>query len=272
MDHEALPPLPATLASGQVHVWHCEVGDSRAFRQEWLSAEEKARADRFSLATPKAQFIAGRTILRAVLGQYLGCDPASLAFSIGEYGKPALRGSHGLEFNISHSGGRIILALARDTPVGVDIEARRRLASLDTLARRCLAPCEYAELGGLDTDAMTRGFLRLWVRKEALGKASGRGMALGLQHCVSSLEGPPRWLEIPPELGPAGGWSLAELPVMEGFEAAVTVHAANARCYCGGIEFEGENLRFENLKSLLYSTPDCVLGNAAADSSRYPSR
>ncbi|UZR29298.1 4'-phosphopantetheinyl transferase family protein [Methylococcus mesophilus] len=273
MDFETGPSLPAPLAGGQVHVWHCAVGDVRPFRQEWFSAEEKARADRFSLETPKAQFIAARTVLRAVLGQYLGRDPASLEFSIGEYGKPALRGTPGLEFNISHSGGRIMLALARDTPVGVDIEARRRLDHLDTLARRCLAPCEYAELSGLDTDAMTRGFLRLWVRKEALGKASGRGMALGLQRCVSSLAGPPRWLEIPPESGPVGSWSLAEIPVREEFEAAVTVHAANARFYWGGIGLDGETLKFEKLKSLLYATPDCVLGNnAAADSSRYPSR
>ncbi|MEW6037332.1 MAG: 4'-phosphopantetheinyl transferase superfamily protein [Pseudomonadota bacterium] len=268
-------PSLAALEGGEVHVWHCNLNGNSSPVQNWLSEEEAIRAAHTGAAAARAQFVMGRTLLRGVLGHYLGREPASLGFTTGPHGKPALRGGGAepnLQFNLSHSGDEIVLALAWQSPVGIDVEALRGLDRLEALARRCLAPSEHAELDGLAGAAATGGFFRFWVRKEALGKASGRGMALGLQHCVSSLEGPPRWLEIPPELGPAGGWSLAELPVREGFEAAVTVQAANGRFYCGRIGLDGENPTFEKLKSLLYATPDCVLGNAAADSSRYPSR
>lgn len=274
-ESDAPAPSLAGLEAGQVHVWHGEPSGLASLVQNWLSEEEALRAARIGMAAARAQFVIGRTLLRYVLGHYLGREPASLRFAIGPHGKPALRGEGAepdLQFNLSHSGDEIVLALAWRSPVGIDVEARRPLDRLDALARRCLAPSEQAELDGLAGAAATRAFFRFWVRKEALGKASGRGMALGLRHCVSSLAGPPRWLEIPPELGPAGGWSLAELPVRQGFDAAVTVRAANARYYWGGIGLDGENPKFENLKSLLYATPDCVLGNAAADSSRYPSR
>ena len=249
-------------------------GDSHPV-ENWLSGEEVIRAARIGAAAARSRFVIGRTLLRGALGHYLGREPASLGFALGAHGKPALRGDGdepNLQFNLSHAGEEIVLALAWRSSAGIDVEARRPLDRLDALARRCLAPSEHAELDGLGGEAATRGFFRFWVRKEALGKASGRGMALGLQHCVSSLEGPPRWLEIPPGLGAAAAWSLAEFPVREGFSAAVTVNAANARFYCGRIGLDGENPRFEKLKSLLYATPDCVLGNAAADSSRYPSR
>jgi 4'-phosphopantetheinyl transferase len=242
-------PSLAALEGGEVHVWRCDMkGDSHPV-ENWLSGEEVIRAARIGAGAARSRFVIGRTLLRGVLGHYLGREPASLGFALGAHGKLAWR-----------------------SPAGIDVEARRPLDRLDALARRCLAPSEHAELDGLGGEAATRGFFRFWVRKESLGKASGRGMALGLQHCVSSLEGPPRWLEIPPGLGAAAAWSLAEFPVREGFSAAVTVNAANARFYCGRIGLDGENPRFEKLKSLLYATPDCVLGNAAADSSRYPSR
>lgn len=274
-ESDAPVPSLAALQAGQVHVWHGDLSRLSALGQNWLCEEETLRAARIDTAAVRIQFVTGRRLLRGVLGHYLNREPASLGFVTGPHGKPALRGEgveSGLQFNLSHSGGAIALALAWQSPVGIDVEAWRSLARLDGLARRCLAPSERRELDGLDDDAATRAFFRFWVRKEALGKATGEGVTLGLQHCVSSLEGPPRWLGIPSQLGDVGGWSLAEFPVRDGFAGAVTVHAANARFYWGGMGFDGENLEFENLISLLYATPDCVLGNAAADSSRYPSR
>lgn len=265
-------PSPAGLARNEVHIWQGSVEPTLLPQRRWLSAEETARMERLGTPAAKAQFLAGRVILRGVLSGYLDRDPASLNFSFGDYGKPSLEDSTGLEFNLSHSGDEITLALAQSAPVGADIEAWRRLDRLDALAQRCLAPCEYAELERLSSAEKAHGFFRFWVRKEALGKASGRGIMLGLQHCVSSLKGPPLWLDVPAGLGTAEDWSLAELPLREGFSAAVTVRAADARFYWGRAHIESGGIGFEKLKSLRYSTPDCVLGNAAVDSARYPSR
>lgn len=276
--HDSMTSFLPALKSGQVHVWHADsmAVDPRFLPQ--LSAEETSRLNRIGASGARSQFIGGRALLRGVLGHYLDREPASLEFAVGAHGKPALAeaseasGASGLEFNLSHSGNDIVIAVAWHSAVGVDIEAWRNLERLDALAQRCLAPREYAEIAGQSRNAMNRGFFRFWVRKEALGKASGRGIALGLQDCISSLLGTPRWLEIPPELGNGSEWSLAELPSPGGYSSAVTARVPEA-CFCyGRIEFEKACLVFEKLKSLRYSKPDCVLGNAAVDSAWYPSR
>lgn len=91
-------------------------------------------------------------------------------------GKPRVSG--GPHFNLSHSGDLALVALCADTPIGVDIEAPRRLRNPAGLARRLCSDRELAHLAAAaDQDS---ALLRLWVRKEAVAKAEGSGIALAL--------------------------------------------------------------------------------------------
>lgn len=87
-------------------------------------------------------------------------------------GKPFVAG--GPHFNLSHSGELALIAICPDAPVGVDLEAPRRLRNPDGLARRMCTPRELAHVqsGG--------DLLRLWVRKEAVAKAHGGGLTVAL--------------------------------------------------------------------------------------------
>jgi phosphopantetheinyl transferase len=98
---------------------------------------------------------AARWALRSVLSQYLDEDPAAIELRLGERGKPMLADPDvALHFNLSHSGGLVLIAVCRDLEVGVDIQWMRKPRGRER-------PAEfYAE----------------WTRREAIAKCHGVGL------------------------------------------------------------------------------------------------
>src|SRR6476659_7142960 len=127
---DAAWPVPlgaVALSSGDVHVWRVPLTVSPledAERYATLSADERARADRFVALPARTQFIAARSSLRAILSRYTGRDAREIAFRLGPVGKPALAGDSGqsLLFNLSHSREMALVAVTRCGEIGVDIE------------------------------------------------------------------------------------------------------------------------------------------------------
>ena len=99
----------------------------------------------------------------------------------GAHGKPLLAGpgTDGLHVSLSHTRGLVGCVVAR-CPVGLDCEPRARAARLGALrvARRRFSPAEVAALERLPPGrARDAAFLRMWTLKEALVKATGRGIS-----------------------------------------------------------------------------------------------
>lgn len=117
--------------------------------------------------------------VRQLLGDYAGRNPHDLAFQRDAHGKPRLAGGE-LEFNLSHSGPALLLALSRRQPLGVDLEYSRRTRPVLELARRYFDADEADALAALPAAVRERAFLRLWACKEAVLKAHGGGISLGL--------------------------------------------------------------------------------------------
>lgn len=160
---------------------------------------------RFRQQADRDRFLVAWSMARRVLGEVTRSDPRALAFDRRcdhcddpHHGKPKLVGG-GPDFSLSHAGDRVILAVTDTGRVGVDVEAVAR--HIDELAPMILAPDEVA-VSGVD-------LLRVWVRKEALIKASGHGLA----RQMSSFD-----------LGalPAGE-SVRDLPADAGYVAALAV-------------------------------------------------
>ncbi len=110
-----------------------------------------------------------RTGLRMLLAARLSCDPASLSFAEGEYGKPHLPEVPDLDFSLSHAGNLALLGISDAGPVGVDLEPRSREDTLEECAQSICSPDENPPAGGL---------LKIWCAKEAYLKALGRGLSL----------------------------------------------------------------------------------------------
>src|SRR5918911_1360559 len=166
------PERPA-LSGGEVHVWHARLDlDAATLRELWesLSADERARADRFHFRVDREYFIAARGGLRAVLGRYTGTEPRRLRFAYDAYGKPSLdREADGgrFRFNVSHSKGVALYALAEGREVGVDIEyVREDFASLE-IAEHFFSRGEVAALRAVTEGERASAFFDCWTRKEA---------------------------------------------------------------------------------------------------------
>lgn len=166
-----------------------------------LSPEERSRADRFVIAGARRQFVAARTLLRSVLGERLGLEPARVPLARTPEGKPFVAGAS-LAFSLSHSGGRIAVALSPGPAIGIDMEALRPLPDAAGMAARFLPePDRRAVAEQSQPEARARAFLSAWTRHEAVAKALGYPLArllaqADLAGCIHSrpLDLPPGWI------------------------------------------------------------------------------
>ena len=141
----------------------------------FTTASERERAARFKRPGDRGRFLAARGALRRILAGYLHCDPHTISFSHGKWGKPSVEGSS-LCFNLSHSDALALVAVAHGRLVGVDVERKREIADLDGLATRICSPRERLELEAMTPSDRQGAFLAMWTRKEALAKMTGEGV------------------------------------------------------------------------------------------------
>ncbi len=149
-------------------------------------------------------------VLRLLLGSYLKCPGKDVGIVRGERGKPRLAAPldrSGLQFNLSHSGGWLAIAVARDLEVGLDIEGERQLKRVADLAQRYFSEAEAEWIAGLDGAAQTQAFLAQWTAREALVKSTGTGLAGALGHITLEWQ-PARIRTLPSDWPPAADWSL----------------------------------------------------------------
>lgn len=121
-------------------------------------------------------FRASRVVLRAVLSKEIGCSPESVPLSFGKHGKPQVM--NGPQFNVSHAGTMIVIAVHATCPIGVDIEPRARGLERTTMDL-ILTAAEMDRAKHKTLNPLER--LRLWTRKEALVKATGSGLRTDLR-------------------------------------------------------------------------------------------
>jgi 4'-phosphopantetheinyl transferase len=147
--------------------------------------------------------------IESIAALYLGCAPASVRVTRGEAGKPELEGSE-LAVSLTHSGDAVLVAVALGGEVGVDAELLRPDAAGWRLVDHALTASERARLDAVPAPDRAESFLRIWTRKEAILKAAGTG--LGIDPRRVDLDGLDV-VALPAELGPAGDWTLVDVPL-----------------------------------------------------------
>jgi phosphopantetheinyl transferase len=147
----AEPQETAVPGRGEIHVWRIELGDG-------------GRAG-------------ARAALRDLLARYLGGAEPELAEGPG--GKPRLaEAPQRLAFNLSHSGGLALVAIAPPgIAVGVDIERVKERRDLRRLAERWLPEADAAAVAAAAASELERTFYEAWTRHEARVKCTGAGLA-----------------------------------------------------------------------------------------------
>ncbi len=205
---------PLGLDDGEVQLWvvRLEASDhtfSRAF--SWLSPDEVERADRFRFDKHRRAFVLGRAALRALIGGYLRFPPEEASFNYGLKGKPSLSRPPAPYFSTCPIPATLRLTPSPfDCEIGVDVEHRRRLLEIESIAQRFFAREEVAELMSLSESERPDGFFNCWTRKEAYIKAVGDGLSVPLDSFrVTLLPGvPARMVDLDGSTVAAERWNL----------------------------------------------------------------
>jgi len=174
-----------------VDVWFLDKEKLSTLSYHWedvISAEEQQRANRFHFIEDKQAFIIYHACKRLILSSYLKISPQDIKIFLQEKGKPFLKNSS-LTFNLSHTKDAAILAVTNDTEVGVDLEKIKTSSNYLDIAKRFFHPEEYTQLESVNNEQKQQKlFLLLWTAKEAILKATGEGIAAGLNSfCIQSL-------------------------------------------------------------------------------------
>jgi 4'-phosphopantetheinyl transferase len=151
--------------------------------RQFLSDDERERANQYHFAIDRHRFIVRRSVLRTILAGYFQADPGKLQFHPGRHGKLHLAGdvaSCRLDFSLAHSGGRSMIAVAIGQRIGVDLECVRPLPDLESLIRQCLTRSEKSVVEKLSSGDQLQYFYQCWTGKEACLKASGEGLSRSL--------------------------------------------------------------------------------------------
>lgn len=167
--------------------------------------------------------------LREVLASRLGCEPQAVPLEVGPHGRPQWPVGRSpvpsIGFSASHSGDWLLVAVAEGAWPGVDIQAATPRPSALALAQRYFTGAEAERLAALSGAEREACFYRLWVAREAVLKALGRGLAFGLDRLrIDPDPVAPRleWLDG----GQAGDWQLRWLEVPPGYAGAVAWRGA----------------------------------------------
>jgi len=226
---------PTPRVAGTVEVWTWAFGhagfadgEEAGLRRD-LTPEEGERATRYRHAAAREQFVRSRAALRRLLAANLGCTPHEVEVVANADGKPMLRGG-GLQFNVSHTDGVVLIALA-DTPVGVDVERLRDMPGAAGLVGRYFSEPEQRQFAALPGTLQTAGFFRGWTCKEAVLKGIGCGVR-ELDRCFVELhpDAPPAILG-PPET--ASAWRVVTWQPTPETLAALAVATKNAAVLVG---------------------------------------
>ncbi len=179
------------ISSREIHLWFVydeQICDSQLLVRYHglLDEEERSQQRRFCFEKHRHQYLITRALIRTVLSLYVNrITPEKWQFTKNDYGKPSIGNSSipiSLHFNISHTDKLVVLAVAVDQEVGVDVEYLIRPGKTVELADRFFSPSEAQQLLALPLERQNDRFFDLWTLKEAYIKACGMGLSIPLNH------------------------------------------------------------------------------------------
>ena len=216
------------IEDNQVHVWQVRIDTSSFYPKDisiTLSEDELERSGKFKFQKDREHFILRHYQLRLILSKYCDCHPHEMKFRYNSFKKPFIFSPKckGIKFNISYSHDFMVVGLNKEKDIGIDIEKVHEIHDLETVAVNNFSSQELKILN--DTLDKTNTFFKIWTRKEAFIKATGKGMYYPLKSfCVNinssgSYEHPVIFKHpIKSKL-----WRIAELNTSDGYIASLAI-------------------------------------------------
>jgi len=214
------------LSDDEVHIFLVEFNLFNSEEcMQFLTKAECERAEKLKVKDKREQFVITRCVLRNILSQCIDKPTHEIHLSYGEHGKPKIRdtlNNKAIEFNISHSGAYALIAITLGNTIGVDIEEINKSIDYQSLAKRFFSGQEISEFFALDKEKQCEVFYCVWSRKEAFIKATGKGIAYGLdQFSVSLATGKKTGLETEVHVLSGDNWFCYDVVELEGYKTAL---------------------------------------------------
>lgn len=180
-----------------------------------LTPDERSRADRYRRKEDQLRFIVGRMCLRLLAATYLHRSPADILLVEGRNGKPGIKDAGNLQVNVSHAGDWVLVVVGKSS-VGIDIEKVNPDFLFGDLLDQSFAPAEQQFIR--QSSDPRRTFYQLWTRKEAIVKATAKGMDDDFA-LIPSLDGTHEVASL--LIGEVGTWQVDSVDVANGYVASV---------------------------------------------------
>lgn len=227
---------PPFLGNADLHIWDVAVHQRQTVLRRWdalLHDDEQRKIRSYRLPGDKRRAFAARGALRSLLASYLDREAGSIVLTVGQRGKPEIASPPmrtRLEFNMAHSGERVLLAFAKTRRLGVDVEHWRSLDG-DNIVRRFFAPAEIQEWAALPLSTHPSAFFDAWTKKEAYLKATGDGLWKALDSFAISIgpHGLPRFLSLVKDEAKSEKWEVLTVPLPGDYSGAVVIERGITR-------------------------------------------
>lgn len=222
------------LTSDEVRVWHAGIDvlpEERAPTIEaWLTPGERDRYARYRSDADRSMFLLGRILARTLVARTTGLAPDAWRWHEGPRGRPEMADVPSpVRFNIAHSGGMVVCAVAATREVGVDVEDRHRHAAAPALIERCCSTAEIAHLNELRAPDRQARFFDYWTLKEAYLKARGLGVSVRLADISFHVSPPAPSVTFSGSLATwSAAWEFRLMDLTDRHVMAVAVEAAPA--------------------------------------------
>jgi 4'-phosphopantetheinyl transferase len=225
-------PTSFQLPPDEVHTWCASLDvppETSARLYGTLSPDERARSARLKFERDQQRFIVARGVLRELLGRYLQTQASQIKFRYNTFGKPDLDAEFGnrVKFNLSHSAGLALIAIAPGSDVGVDLECIQAQSDYADIARGFFSRAECDYLRALPDHLYAECFFHCWTKKEAYVKACGEGLAIPLKSFSVPLRSDPAHPAVvhvaPHDIASARRCSLYTLRPAPGFAGALAI-------------------------------------------------
>lgn len=144
---------------------------------EYLSDQEKSKAERFKSEADYNCFVSVHALLRIELSKLLGAKAKSIKIGESEYGKPFISGMD-LPFSLSRTKNLFAFVVGHSNQfLGIDIEQIKPEIDFMNISRNYFNVKEQELILSFNNiDDQKRTFFEIWTRKEALLKAIGIGI------------------------------------------------------------------------------------------------
>lgn len=173
---------------GSIDLWWVPVPDLNvsslySHYHRVLSAAEHQRFLSQRLPKGQLQFLITRIALRYLFSVYHPeTQPAQWIFGKSETGRPQVDLSQSsLQFNLTHTGKLLLIAVTGSGVPGVDAEVLDRKISVAEIAQRYFSSAEALQILNAAPELRNELFLRFWTLKEAVVKSTGLGLSRALR-------------------------------------------------------------------------------------------